>query len=88
MKTLLILGAGTGGTMVANKMVHELVSWEWEIIIVDRDETHYYQPGLLFIPFGIYSSRDVEKPKRDFIPRNVKLILSDIEMIEPDKNRV
>jgi len=88
MKTLLILGAGTGGTMVANKMVHELDSQEWEIIVVDRDETHYYQPGLLFIPFGIYSSRDVQKPKRDFIPNGVKLILSDIELIEPDKNRV
>ena len=88
MKTLLILGAGTGGTMVANKMVHELNSQEWEIIVVDRDETHYYQPGLLFIPFGIYSSRDVQKPKRDFIPNGVKLILSDIELIEPDQNRV
>lgn len=88
MKTLLILGAGTGGTMVANKMIHELDSQKWEIIVVDRDETHYYQPGLLFIPFGIYSSRDVQKPKRDFIPNGVKLILSDIELIEPDKNRV
>jgi sulfide:quinone oxidoreductase len=88
MKTLLILGAGTGGTMVANKMVQELDSNEWEIIIVDRDETHYYQPGLLFIPFGIYSSRDVQKPKRDYIPSGVKLILSGIELIEPEKNRV
>ena len=25
MKTFLILGAGTGGTMVANKMAHELI---------------------------------------------------------------
>ena len=72
MKTLLILGAGTGGTMVANKMVQELDSREWEIIIVDRDETHYYQPGFLFIPFAIYTPQDVEKPKRDYIPRNVK----------------
>jgi len=88
MKTLLILGAGTGGTMVANKMVHELDSREWEIIVVDRDQTHYYQPGLLFIPFGIYSSRDVQKPKRDFIPNGVELILSGIELIEPDKNKV
>jgi sulfide:quinone oxidoreductase len=30
----------------------------------------------------------VHKPKRDFIPRNVKLILSDIELIEPEKNQV
>jgi sulfide:quinone oxidoreductase len=88
MKTLLILGGGTGGTMVANKMVKELDSREWEIIIVDRDETHYYQPGYLFIPFDIYSPQDVEKPKREFIPRDVKLIFSDIEIIEPEKNRV
>lgn len=88
MKTLLILGAGTGGTMVANKMAEELDLREWEIIVVDRDETHYYQPGFLFIPFGMYNLDDVRKPKRDFIPRGVELILSDIEVIEPEKNRV
>lgn len=74
--------------MVANKMAHELDSQEWRIIIVDKFESHYYQPGFLFIPFGIYSPNDVIKPKRDFIPHNVEFILSDIELIEPDKNRV
>jgi len=88
MKTLLILGAGTAGTMVANKMSHLLDLEEWRIIIVDRDDIHYYQPGFLFIPFGIYGPNDVVKPKRDFLPRNVEVILSDIELIEPDKNRV
>jgi sulfide:quinone oxidoreductase len=88
MKTLLVLGAGTGGTMVAYKMSKVLNSREWEIIVVDRDETHYYQPGFLFIPFDIYTRSDVEKPKRDFIPQGVKFILSDIEMIEPEENRV
>ncbi|MBC8332721.1 MAG: NAD(P)/FAD-dependent oxidoreductase [Anaerolineae bacterium] len=88
MKTFLILGAGTGGTMVANKMAHELDPAEWRIIIVDKYETHYYQPGFLFIPFGIYSPSDVVKPKRDFIPHNVEFILSDIEIIEPDQKRV
>jgi sulfide:quinone oxidoreductase len=87
-KTFLILGAGTGGTMVANKMAHILDPDEWRIIIIDREETHYYQPGFLFIPFGIYTPNDVVKPKRDFIPRNVEMILSDIEIIEPDENRV
>ena len=88
MKTLLILGAGTGGTMVANKMAHHLDSNEWRIVIVDRDENHYYQPGLLFIPFGIYSTSDVVKPKRNFLPPTVDVIFSDIELIEPDKNQV
>lgn len=88
MKTLLILGAGTGGTMVANKMAHHLDPNEWRIIIVDRDESHYYQPGFLFIPFGIYSTSDVVKPKRNFLPPTVDVIFSDIELIEPDKNQV
>jgi sulfide:quinone oxidoreductase len=87
-KTFLILGAGTGGTMVANKMAEHLDPQDWKIIIVDRDETHYYQPGFLFIPFGMYTPEDVVKPKRDFIPPNVEMILSDIEVIEPEANRV
>lgn len=88
MKTLLILGAGTGGTMVANKMAEHLDLQEWQIIIVDRDEKHYYQPGFLFIPFDIYSPTDVVKPKRNFLPPQVEIIFSDIEIIEPDDNRV
>lgn len=88
MKTLLILGAGTAGTMVANKLTGQLDPTEWEILIVDREETHFYQPGFLFIPFGIYGPSDVVKPKRNFIPPNVKMIHSDISVIEPDKNRV
>ncbi len=88
MKTLLILGAGTGGTMVANKMVQNLDLQEWRIIIVDRDENHYYQPGLLFIPFGIYAPGDVVKPKRNFLPPQVEMIFSDIEAIEPQEKRV
>jgi len=88
MKTFLILGAGAGGTMVANKMAQALDLQEWRIVIVDRDETHYYQPGFLFIPFGIYSPADVVKPKRNFLPPSVEVVFGDIELIEPDKNRV
>ncbi len=88
MKTFLILGAGTGGTMVANKMADALDPQEWRIVIVDKDESHYYQPGFLFIPFGIYSPADVVKPKRNFLPPTVEVIFGEIELIEPDQNRV
>lgn len=88
MKTFLILGAGTGGTMVANKMAAALDPQEWRIVVVDKDENHYYQPGFLFIPFGIYSPADVVKPKRNFLPPTVEVVFDEIELIEPDKNRV
>ena len=88
MKNLLILGAGTAGTMVANRMCRLLDCDEWRVTIVDQHETHYYQPGFLFIPFGMYSKNDVIKPKRDFIPASAELIMSPIEIIEPEHNRV
>jgi len=88
MKKLLVLGAGTAGTMVVNKLSHVLDRNEWKITVVDRDEVHPYQPGFLFIPFGIYGQNDVLKPRRDFIPPGVEMIVSKIEIIEPEQNRV
>lgn len=88
MKKLLVLGAGTAGTMIVNRLSRLLDRDEWQITIVDQHETHYYQPGFLFIPFGMYSKNDVVKPKRDFIPAGVEFIMSPIDVIEPDHNRV
>jgi len=88
MKRIVILGAGTAGTIVANKLSHELDLNEWKITIVDQSELHYYQPGFLFIPFGIYAKNDVMRPRRDTMPRGVELVISEIDVIEPHNNRV
>ena len=88
MKKIVILGAGTAGTMMVNKLHENLDSNEWQLTIVDQFETHYYQPGFLFIPFGIYDRKDVVKPKRDFFPKGVEVLISEIDKIEPEQNRV
>ncbi len=88
MKHLLILGAGTGGTIMANKMRKVLDRSEWKITIVDQYRTHYYQPGFLFIPFGMYSREDVIKPKSNFIPPGVNMIFSGIDRIIPEESKV
>jgi len=88
MKKLLILGAGSAGTMVANRMSRLLDLNEWQITIVDQDSVHYYQPGFLFMPFEIYSKKDVMKPRRNYIPHTVTYIQSKIEIIEPAQNKV
>ncbi len=88
MKKLLILGAGMAGTLMANKLFRQLDKNEWEITLVDKDENHYYQPGFLFIPFGIYEPEDVVKPKKEFIPNGVHFILKEIEKVIPENNNV
>ncbi|MGA8570941.1 MAG: FAD-dependent oxidoreductase [Desulfobaccales bacterium] len=88
MKKLLILGSGTGGTIIASKMRRILSESEWEITVIDRDWQHHYQPGWLFIPFGIYTPEDCVKPKIKFIPPGVNFVLDDITMIDPVKKHV
>jgi sulfide:quinone oxidoreductase len=88
MKKLLILGAGTGGTIMANKMRKELSREEWSITVVDENKTHYYQPGFLFIPFGYYKRADVIKPKQSFLPIGVNSVYQPIEHIDHKNNKV
>ena len=88
MKKLLVLGAGSAGTMVANRMNRMLDLDEWQITVVDPDPVHYYQPGFLFMPFGVYTKKDVVKPRKDFLPHTVKYIQEKVEIIEPDHNQV
>ncbi|MDQ2749702.1 MAG: NAD(P)/FAD-dependent oxidoreductase [Actinomycetota bacterium] len=88
MKRLLVLGGGTGGTMVVNKLRSRLDPGEWHITVVDRDSEHLYQPGLLLLPFGGYEPRDLVKPRERFIPKGVELVLGEIDRVEADDNRV
>ncbi len=88
MKRLIILGAGTAGTMMANHLQQELDKNEWEIDIIDEREEHHYQPGYLFLPFDIYEPEDIVKSIKEFIPRGVRLLTDKIEKIDAAKNVV
>lgn len=88
MQHLIVLGAGTAGTMVVNKLRPRLSRSEWKITIVDPATEHHYQPGYLFIPFGTYRPDEVVKPTRRFIPPGVELLREAVEKVETDSNRV
>ena len=88
MKRLLILGGGTAGTMVANKLRPRLDAREWNITVVDQDETHYYQPGFLFIPFGGYTRSDVVKPKKRLLDDGIDVVIGEIDRVDPEASSV
>ncbi len=87
-KQLVILGAGTAGTMMANHLHHHLQKPDWAITIIDEQEHHYYQPGYLFLPFDIYTPEDIIKKVSDYIPTDVTLIRNKIRAIIPETNSI
>jgi sulfide:quinone oxidoreductase len=88
MSQLVILGGGTAGTMIANKLRNRLDRTEWNITVVDRDDEHHYQPGYLFLPFGEYSHEQVVRSRHTFLPDGVDFMVASIDKVEPEQNVV
>ena len=80
----MILGGGTGGTIAANRLRRALEPGAWHITVVDRDDDHLYQPGLLLLPFGEYVAEDLVRPRRHYLSDGVELVLGDIDRVDPD----
>lgn len=88
MKRAVILGAGTAGTMMANKLAKALPEDAWKIVVIDRDDQHVYQPGLLFLPFGMYKRDDLIKRRTQLVDRRVELRLAEVERVAPDERAI
>jgi len=88
MKQLLVLGAGTAGTMAVNKLRPHLSADEWKITVVDATPDHHYQPGYLFIPFGTYDPDEVVKPKAQLLTEGVELLMGEVDVVKPGESIV
>jgi sulfide:quinone oxidoreductase len=88
MRRVVVLGGGTGGTIVANRLRRRFEPGEVEIHVVDRDNTHLFQPGLLFVPFGLAEVGELARPRRDQLRRDVGFHENDIVEVRPHCNEV
>ncbi len=88
MRRVVILGGGTAGTMMANRLVRRLDPHAWKITVVDRDDLHVYQPGLLFLPFGTYRRDETIRSRRTLLDRHVELKRAEIDRVVADASTV
>ena len=88
MKRIVILGGGTGGTLTANRLRRSLDQQAAEIVVVDHDADHVYQPGLLFVPFGRTDMRRITRPRpRQFRP-GICFRQAGIDWVDTEADRV
>ena len=88
MRRLLVLGAGTAGTMALNKLRPRLPLDEWQMTVVEPSDVHHYQPGYLFLPFGAYTPEETMEPTDRFIPDGVERIRAAVDRVDADSNKV
>jgi sulfide:quinone oxidoreductase len=88
MKHILILGGGTGGTLTANRLRREYSSQAAAITVVDQDDRHIYQPGLLFVPFGLTHAEEIVRPRGRQLHRGVDYRSGTVERVDLDSSTV
>ncbi len=87
-KQIVILGGGTGGTIAANRLRRHFGADEAEIHVVDRDDRHVYQPGLLFVPFGLATIDEIVRPRRRQLHNGIVFHENEIAEVWVDRNEV
>ncbi len=85
---IVILGGGTGGTIAANRLRRLLRAKEAEIVVVDQDDRHVYQPGLLFVPFGLADPEELCRSRRAQLHDGIELLDCGIDHVELDASSV
>ncbi len=87
-RQIVILGGGTGGTMTANRLRRRFDSDEAEIHVVDCDDRHVYQPGLLFVPFGLAHVDEIVRPRRRQLRSGIVFHECAVDSVTLDRDEV
>ncbi len=86
MKHLIVIGAGTAGTTVANQMRGRLPR-DWSLTIIDPEPGHLFQPDLIFVPFGMQRPERTVRPRRDTF-RGVRWVERGVDSVDTDGKQI
>ncbi|MBT8239986.1 MAG: NAD(P)/FAD-dependent oxidoreductase [Acidimicrobiia bacterium] len=87
-KNFVILGAGTGGTLAANRLRKRYPESDLQIDVVDQDNDHVYQPGLLFVPFGLAFPDEIVRPRDRQLHDGINYHENPVEKVDIEDNKV
>ena len=87
-KRIVVLGGGTGGTLIANRLRRVLGRTAADIVVIDADDEHVYQPGLLFVPFGKAEPGSLTRPRHRQFRSGVTFRQAAVDRVDLDRNEV
>jgi sulfide:quinone oxidoreductase len=89
---IVIVGGGTGGTVLANRLADklgpELDSGDVRVTMVTDSRDHVYKPTFLYVPFGKKTTEDARRPVRDLVDRKVGIVYDRVTAVDTDTKRL
>jgi sulfide:quinone oxidoreductase len=89
---ILVVGGGTGGTIVANNLARrlsgEIRAGKVKITMLSASDKHMYQPGLLYVAFGQMMPDELYRDQASLLESSIDFHVDPVEQFELDKNQV
>jgi sulfide:quinone oxidoreductase len=75
MQRVLIVGGGTGGTMLANKLAHKFA-----VTLLSASSEHMFQPALLYVAFA-HARANIVRDERRLLSRRVRFVQDRVRLV-------
>ena len=86
-KTILILGGGVGGVVVASEL-RKRIQRHHRIVLIDRERTHLFAPSLLWLMVGRRSVTSITRPLRRLARKGIEVRIGNVELLDPQRRAV
>ena len=80
-KTVVIVGAGTGGIVLANAL-REQIGRAHRIVVVERSETHAFAPSFLWLMVGQRTRASISRPLRSLLRDGIDLVIGEATEVD------
>jgi len=92
MKTVVIVGGGSGGISAANhlsyKLREKIEANDVKIVLIDPSRFHYYQPGFLEIPFGLMEQEETYREVNELLAKGITFLQEKAVKIDLENRNV
>lgn len=89
---ILIVGGGTGGTIVANNLARRLAretrAGKVQITLLSASDQHMYQPGLLYVAFGQMMPDELYRDQASLLEPNIDFHVDPVVEFKIGQNKV
>jgi len=89
---ILVVGGGTGGTILANNLARrldsEIRSGNIRLTMLSASDRHMYQPGLLYVAFGQMMPDQLYRDQASLLEPCIDFHVDPVEQFQLDQNRV
>lgn len=83
---IVIVGGGTGGTILANllaaKLHREIINNKIELLMISDSPVHYYKPAFMYVAFNSFFKQELTRSQQSLLRPEVRFVVDHVDYFD------